>query len=84
MYFEGCPFETGRRYAVKHDMTFLNHGFRQGEIVEFTGHGHELKLGIHRFYFKNRETSDENAWHVFDDDDTNEEDWIQHFELMKD
>jgi len=83
MYFEACPFDVDRRYRVKHDIEFLNHVLRQGDIVVFIGHGHEIKLGIHRFYFRNPQSGEENAWHVFDDDDTKEEDWTQHFEMIE-
>jgi len=82
MNFKNCPFQVGHRYKAKQNMTFLNHILRSGEVLVFVGHAYDPHGGVTRFTFKNPETGEMNAWHVFDDDAIRENEWILFFEAV--
>jgi hypothetical protein len=61
------PFEKGRVYRVKKDISELGHTFASGENVEFVEDSCDPKQGVIRFWFKNSTTEDLKAWHVWED-----------------
>lgn len=77
------PFEVGRKYRVKTQISYLGHDFRAGGSVEFTGDSYDAKQGLILFWFKDCESGDTKAWHVWDNGPTATETWHKHFALME-
>lgn len=76
---ESCPFKENHHYRILRDYSHLNHAFHLGDHLIFTGFGYSAKEGITRYWFKNTESGETNAWHVFDSKEK-ESDWRQVFE----
>lgn len=60
------PFRKGSEYRVKRDYAFLNHKLSEGESVVFSESGYSAYDGLTRYWFKNTQSGETNAWHVFD------------------
>ena len=63
---ESCPFEEGRLYRVNRTVAELGHNFAEGEIVRFSDHSYDPKLGVTRFRFRGADSDEGKAWHVWD------------------
>lgn len=66
MASDSCPFEEGRDYRVKRSVAELGHNFIEGEIVRFSDHSYDAKLGVTRFWFRVPDSNEVKAWHVWD------------------
>jgi len=73
------PFREGYGYKVRRDYLFLNHKFTTGDRVTFSGFAYAPKEGVTRFWFKNLESGETNAWHVFDGEESAKS-WADFFE----
>lgn len=82
MSLQECPFKVGQCYRVKKSLSYLNHVFRQEEVVVFADHSYDPHHGITRFWFRKRDTDETNAWHVRDDEPTAFQVWKEHFEEL--
>jgi hypothetical protein len=76
---ETPQFAKGRKYRVRRDYNFLNRRFRAGEIVTFTEEGYAAYDGVTRYWFEHGDSSEKDAWHVFDTE-SDKTDWAELFE----
>ena len=75
-----CPFTVGQCYRAKERLAYLNHIIPAGNRVVFVNRAYDQKLGVARFNFKNVETGEINAWHVWDDNHSDMANWLMYFE----
>lgn len=60
-------FQEGQRCRVSRDYAYLNHAFRAGDEVIFTTCAYSAKEGLTRYWFRNVVSEEINAYHAFDD-----------------
>lgn len=83
MTWYSTPFEVGRKYRIQLPISYLGHNFNEGAFVEFTGDSYDAKQGLIRFWFKDCESGDAKAWHVWDGGPKATEIWHKHFALIE-
>jgi hypothetical protein len=80
MAWYSCPFEKDHAYRVKLDITELGHSFATGEIVLFSDHSYDPKLGVIRFWFREATSNELKSWHVWEREMDSLDRWKETFE----